>query len=187
VRILAIHARSMAYRATQKTRMAEPDPVMEDTLEEGVVLFCCVERLDERNPGYVAEHAAGAVMERLGKLKVARVMIFPYAHLTNTLARPEVALRVLEGLGDRLREGGIDVKRAPFGWYKEFTIHSKGHPLADLSMTICPYEGIECDFQCPYCHNPLREADLAAAPGGGQEEGKEHKGAGATPEGGIPR
>ncbi len=30
-------------------------------------------------------------------------------------------------------------------------------------------------------------ADPAAAPGGGQEEGKEHKGAGATPERGIPR
>jgi threonyl-tRNA synthetase len=162
VRILAIHATSMAYRTTQKTRIAEPDPIMEDTMEEGVVLFCCVEKLDERNPVYVAEHAARDVMERLGKLKVARVMIFPYAHLTNTLAKPEVALLVLRGLEDRLEAAGIEVKRAPFGWYKEFTIHSKGHPLADLSMTICPYEGVECDFQCPYCHNPLREGDLAA-------------------------
>ncbi|HTY53517.1 MAG TPA: threonyl-tRNA synthetase editing domain-containing protein [Methanomicrobiales archaeon] len=163
MRILAIHATRMEYRATQRTRMAEPDPVREDAMEEGVVLFCCVEKLDERNPGYVAEHAAQDVMDRLGKLKVARVMIFPYAHLANTLARPEVALAVLAGLADQLRARGIEVRRAPFGWYKEFTIHSKGHPLADLSMTICPYEGVECDFQCPYCHNPLREGDIAAA------------------------
>jgi len=161
VRILAIHATSMSYRVTQKTRMAEADPLREDTMEEGVVLFCCVEKLDERNPGYVVEHAARAVSERLGKLKVGRVLIFPYAHLTNTLSSPEVALTVLKGLGEQLKAGRVEVKRAPFGWYKEFTLQSKGHPLADLSMTICPYEGVECDFQCPYCHNPLREADLA--------------------------
>jgi hypothetical protein len=162
MRILAIHATSMKYRATQKTRVAEPIEKKEDTMVEGVVLFCCVEKVDERNPEYVVDHGARDVLERLSKLKVARVMIFPYAHLTNTLAQPEVALQVLRGLGERLERAGIEVKRAPFGWYKEFTIHSKGHPLADLSMTICPYEGVECDFQCPYCHNPLREIDLAS-------------------------
>jgi len=96
----------------------------------------------------------------------------PYAHLANTLARPEIALSVLTGLEERLKSEGTEVKRAPFGWYKEFTIHSKGHPLADLSMTICPYGGIECDFQCPYCHNPLREADLTPGPGNGKENRK---------------
>jgi threonyl-tRNA synthetase len=160
----------MAYRATQKTRMAEPIEKKEDILEEGVVLFCCVEKMDERNPAFVVEHAVRAVMERLGKLKVARVMIFPYAHLTNTLASPKVALPLLVNLEDGLRAGGIEVKRAPFGWYKEFTIHSKGHPLADLSMTICPYAGVECDFQCPYCHNPLREGDLTTGPTGREQE-----------------
>jgi len=187
VRILAIHATSMAYRTTQKTRIAEPDPIREDTMEEGVVLFCCVEKLDERNPVYVAGHAVKDVMERLGKLKVAKVMIFPYAHLTSTLARPEVALSVLTGLEELLKAGGIEVKRAPFGWYKEFTIHSKGHPLADLSMTICPYEGTECDFQCPYCHNPLREGDLAAVPAG-EEPGPSREGSGITgPDAGTSR
>lgn len=149
MRILAIHATSMKYRATLKTRMAEPIEKKEDTMEEGVVLFCCVEKVDELNPEYVAERGAMDILERLGKLGVARVMIFPYAHLTNTLSSPDVALSVLKGLGERLEGAGIEVKRAPFGWYKEFTLQSKGHPLADLSMTICPYEGVECDFQCP--------------------------------------
>jgi len=168
VRILAIHATSMKYRVTRKTRMAEPTGTKEDTMEEGVVLFCCVEKVDELNPEYVVAHGAGEILERLGKLKVARVMIFPYAHLTNTLAQPEVALRVLRGLGERLEGAGIEVKRAPFGWYKEFTLQSKGHPLADLSMTICPYEGVECDFRCPYCHNPLRETDFGSSRSDGE-------------------
>jgi len=26
-------------------------------------------------------------------------------------------------------------------------------------MTLCPYEDTGCDFTCPYCHHPSREAD----------------------------
>jgi hypothetical protein len=92
-------------------------------------------------------------------LKVNRVLIYPYAHLTSTLGSPPVALQILRGLESALAGTDVDVKRAPFGWYKEFEIHGKGHPLADLSMTICPYEGTECDFTCPYCHHPFKEAD----------------------------
>lgn len=160
MRILSIHADTMWYRATRKTRMAEPIEQKEGRMNECVVLFCCVEKLDERNPAQVIASARNSVMERLQKLKVTRVMIFPYAHLTSTLGSPDCALFILKGLEEELRKKSIDVKRAPFGWYKEFGIQAKGHPLSDLSMTICPYEGVECDFQCPYCKNPIKEADM---------------------------
>lgn len=160
MRILSIHADTMWYHATQKTKMAETIDQKEDDMKDCVVLFCCVEKLDERNPTYVIENAKKNVMERLGKLKVKKVLIFPYAHLTTTLGSPQCALEILKGLEGALRKEAIDVKRAPFGWYKEFAIHGKGHPLADLSMTICPYEGSECDFHCPYCNHPIKEADV---------------------------
>lgn len=160
MRILSIHADTMWYHTTQKTRIAETVDIKEDTMENCVVLFCCVERLDEKNPPYVIANATKNVLARLDKLKVSRVMIYPYAHLTSTLGSPACALDILKGLEDSLRAVGIEVKRAPFGWYKEFQIHGKGHPLADLSMTICPYEGVECDFHCPYCRNPLKETDM---------------------------
>jgi threonyl-tRNA synthetase len=149
----------MWYHATKKTKMAEPVDIREDRMEECVVLFCCVEKLDEKNPERVIKNAMKNVVARLSQLKVNRVMIYPYAHLTSTLGSPDCALCILKGLEEALRSDGIDVKRAPFGWYKEFEIRGKGHPLADLSMTICPYEGTECDFTCPYCHHPFREAD----------------------------
>jgi threonyl-tRNA synthetase len=160
MRILAIHVTSMRYRATQKTKIAEPIDNREGKMEEGVVLFCCAERMDEKNPERVIEHAAAEVLARLARLRVRRVMIFPYAHLTSTLAPPGVALTILSRLEERLRRENVDVIRAPFGWYKEFELHSKGHPLADLSMTICPWLGDECDFTCPYCKNPLKAADV---------------------------
>jgi threonyl-tRNA synthetase len=159
VRILSIHADRMWYHATRKTKMAEVPAAREDAMDNCVVLFCCVEKLDENNPGHVIESATKNILSRLANLKVNEVMIYPYAHLTSTLGSPDCALMILRGLEDSLRAGSVEVKRAPFGWYKEFEIHGKGHPLADLSMTICPYEGTECDFTCPYCHHPIREAD----------------------------
>ena len=95
----------------------------------------------------------------LKSLKVERILIYPYAHLTSTLGSPAVSFEILKGLEVALKDAGITVKRAPFGWYKQFEIRGKGHPLADLSMTICPYEGTECNFTCPYCHHPFKEAD----------------------------
>ena len=160
MRILSIHATRMWYHATQKTKMAEPAAIREDGMEECVVLFCCVEKLDEKDPDHVIASALAGVQRRLAMLRVNRVLIYPYAHLTSTLGAPQVALHILEGLELALSGAGVEVKRAPFGWYKEFEIRGKGHPLADLSMTICPYEGTECDFTCPYCHHPIKECDV---------------------------
>lgn len=160
MRILSIHSDSVWYHATEKTKIAESNGRMDDEMDECVVLFCCVEKLDEKNPGLVIASATKNILARLARLKVQRVMIYPYAHLTSTLGSPQCALDILRGLEEALTTASIDVKRAPFGWYKEFMIHGKGHPLADLSMTICPYEGTECDFQCPYCKNPLKEGDM---------------------------
>jgi len=163
VRILSIHADRMWYRATKRTKLAEEIARREDCMEECVVLFCCVEKLDEKNPRHVIASATESVLVRLKKLGATRALIYPYAHLTSTLGSPEIALAILKGLRDGLVAGKIEVKRAPFGWYKQFEIRGKGHPLADLSMTICPYEGTECDFTCPYCHHPFKESDAEHA------------------------
>ena len=92
MRILSIHASRMWYRATKKTKIAEAAGTREDLMEECVVLFCCVEKLDEKCPSRVIESARRNALSRLEKLKVDRVMIYPYAHLTSTLGSPECAL-----------------------------------------------------------------------------------------------
>lgn len=160
MRILAIHCDKLSYKANRKTPYAEEIDKKEDEMTDCVVLFSCVEKLDEINPDIVIESAKDNVIVRLNKLKVKKVVIFPYAHLTSTLSSPATALKVLAGLEGRLRENGIEVKRAPFGWYKEFELKSKGHPLSELSMTICPYEGKNCDFLCPHCANPIKVKDV---------------------------
>jgi len=162
VRILAIHADKISWKANRKTKMAEEivGPKA-DEMTNCVVLFSSVEKLDENDPQKVIDTATHDVIHRLNQIKVNRVVIFPYAHLTSTLSRPDTALQVLKGLEESLKSHGLEVKRAPFGWYKEYDIKSTGHPLSELSMTICPYEGGNCDFLCPYCANPIMVKDLA--------------------------
>jgi threonyl-tRNA synthetase len=167
VRILAIHAENISWKANRRTKFAEPIDKKEDAMTNCVVLLSSVEKLDETGPGQVVSGAVHEVLKRLEMIKVDRVMIFPYAHLTSTLSSPAIALQILKGLEDSLRAHGVEVKRAPFGWYKEYDIKSTGHPLSELSMTICPYEGKKCDFLCPYCANPIIMKDL-------NEEGLAH-------------
>ncbi|WP_081477297.1 threonyl-tRNA synthetase editing domain-containing protein [Methanocella arvoryzae] len=161
MRILAIHADSMSYKANRKTKIAEEIEFREGSMEDCVVLLSSVEKLDEVNPPKVIEASVKEVLQRLEKLKAMRVMIFPFAHLTSTLSSPAVALQILNGMQAGLQDAGVEVKRAPFGWYKEYNIKSKGHPMAELSMTICPYEGHSCDFLCPYCENPIKLRDMS--------------------------
>ena len=35
---------------------------------------------------------------------------------------------------------GLEVGKAPFGWYKKFVISCKGHPLSELSRNITSVE-----------------------------------------------
>jgi threonyl-tRNA synthetase len=160
MRILAIHADRISYKANRKTRFAEEIETKEDTLDDCLVLLSSVEKLDEVNPGLISKTATRDVLEWLAKLKATRVMIFPFAHLTSTLSSPDVALTVLKSLEAGLKTTGIEVRRAPFGWYKEYDLKSKGHPLAERSMVICPYEGQGFDFHCPYCENPIELRDM---------------------------
>ena len=160
MRLLGIHADFFRYRATKRTPLAEEVAVREDGQSDCCVLFTCVERGDEQEPAGIVERAADEVMVRLARIGVDRVVVYPYAHLTPALSAPAVALAVLNAFTAALAERGVEVKRAPFGWYKEFEMKGKGHPLADFSLGVCPHSLHDCDASCPFCHHPLRTADL---------------------------
>jgi len=54
--------------------------------------------------------------------------------LSSNLSSPNVAVEVLEKAQKKLK--GFKVIRAPFGYYKEFEMKVKGHPLSELSREI---------------------------------------------------
>ncbi len=138
MRILQLHTNFIEYKPVQKEiAIAEETEKKEKRLEEIVVLFTAVESGDNEA---VAEKAIDEVQAFLKKLKVNRILIYPYAHLSSSLAKPTEALKIVKAMEAQAKNSKIETYRAPFGWNKQFTISVKGHPLAEQSRTILPTE-----------------------------------------------
>ena len=139
MRLLLVHADRFEYEAREKA-VKEPEPLddahKKGGLENGLVVFSTVEKNDEQEPEQIATNAASSIEEVLGWLKTNKVMVYPYAHLSTSLASREPAISILKSLEEKLAQKGYEVSRSPFGWYKSFTIAAKGHPLSELSRTI---------------------------------------------------
>jgi threonyl-tRNA synthetase len=140
MRLLLIHTDFIEYEAKKPTGMAEETDVLKDYQEEALAVFCAVESMDEDDLEGVVEQALSEIGLVADKLSVENIVIYPYAHLSSDLARPDAAVWALKAMQTGLHDSGFHVKRAPFGWYKAFRISCKGHPLSELSKTILPSE-----------------------------------------------
>lgn len=136
MRILQLHSEFIDYKPVKKEiAIAEDAEKKAVRLEEIVVLFTAVEEGDDTD---VAQNAIDEVKSFLDKLKVNRILIYPYAHLSTNLAKPAEALKIVKAMEIYARNKDIETFRAPFGWNKQFTISVKGHPLAEQSRVFLP-------------------------------------------------
>ena len=140
MQLLIIHADDFNYYLTGKTPVAEeidPNLVNEtgNFFEEPLVIFCTVEKGDAKNTANIVKQAFGEIKEIADKLKPRILVLYPYAHLSNSLAAPPLTISALDALKAEL-EPFYTVYRAPFGWYKSFKISCKGHPLSESSRHI---------------------------------------------------
>ncbi|MDR0198581.1 MAG: hypothetical protein LBI08_02425, partial [Methanomassiliicoccaceae archaeon] len=135
MRTLYIHADSMEFESKKKTPVAEDikEDMHNGKMEEVLVVFVTVEKDDEDKGAQVTAEAVGDILETMKKVGAERVMIYPYAHLSNDLAKPKACIDILKLMEDAIRAKGAEVSRAPFGWYKAFSVRCKGHPLSELS------------------------------------------------------
>ncbi|MGZ8889042.1 MAG: threonine--tRNA ligase [Halobacteriota archaeon] len=136
MRLLLLHVDYIEYKTTKATKYAEDLEGLrnEARMEEALAVFIAAERADAVNADEVALEASNAVRDVAGKVATERVLLYPYAHLSSELASPEIALAILQKIESLLV--GYEVLRAPFGWYKSFSLKCKGHPLAELSRSI---------------------------------------------------
>ena len=133
MRILQQHVDYIEYEPIEKEISGAEDAEKKNVrFDEIVVVFTCVESNDDAE---TARKAVDGVAEYLGKLGVNKILIYPYAHLSQNLAKPAQALVVLKEMETYTTEKGLEVHRAPFGWNKAFQIKVKGHPLAEMSRT----------------------------------------------------
>lgn len=146
MQLLLIHSDYMEYEVKGSTRIAEEIDESEGKrrMEDVLAVFSAAEKFDENDPSYVAKKASEDIREVANRVKVNKILIYPYAHLASDLASRDESIRILDEIKDRL--DCFEVERAPFGWYKTFQIKCKGHPLSELSRSIRPEsKAIEAD------------------------------------------
>src|SRR4030043_1791110 len=133
VRILQLHSNFIVYKPVEKEiSIAEEAEKKENRIEEAVVLFVAIEEGDNSS---LVQKAIDDTRAFLGKQKTNRIMIYPFAHLSNVLSKPSEALKLIKDMETYAKQKGIETHRAPFGWNKQFTISIKGHPLAEMSRS----------------------------------------------------
>jgi threonyl-tRNA synthetase len=133
MRILQLHSNFIVFKPVKKEiALAEEAEKEENRFEEVVVLFTAIEKGDKKA---TAEKAIDDVQAFLQNLKVNRILIYPFAHLSSKLSNPSEALKLVKDMEAYAKQKGIETYRAPFGWTKQFTISIKGHPLAEQSRS----------------------------------------------------
>ena len=136
MRILQLHANYIEYTPIKKeSTLAEETPKKTTRHNEILVLFTCVENGDTTA---TAKQAITETKKTLQQLKTNSILIYPYAHLSNNLAKPADALAILKTMEKQAKTAHIETHRSPFGWNKQFTISIKGHPLAEQAKIIQP-------------------------------------------------
>jgi len=148
-----MHSDFIEYRPVKKEIQGAEDSSTDLVREEEIlVLFTAVEQGDGVENAKQAVKDAGDFLKKLG---TNRLMIYPFAHLSQNLARPAEALEVLKTMENESRAAGIETRRAPFGWNKALQVKVKGHPLAEMSRS---YGGLaETAPQPPQPHRVERE------------------------------
>ena len=139
MKLLLIHAERFWWRIREPARglRTRDEPEAEEAeYADVVVAFACVEEGDAGSLDEVVGRAADAIAEFASRVGCREVILYPYAHLSTRLAKPSVALVALKRLQAALETRGLVASRSPFGYYKEFMLHCKGHPLSEAFRDI---------------------------------------------------
>ncbi len=139
MRVLFLHVDYLEYEVKAKALKSIgeiPESKRSAHVDEALVCFISAEKRDEANPKAAAKSAADNIVDVATQVQAKRVVLYPYAHLSSSLADPGPAQELLNALEADLRGRGFEVHASPFGYYKSFKVSVKGHPLSELSREI---------------------------------------------------
>ncbi|MBU2496643.1 MAG: threonine--tRNA ligase, partial [Nanoarchaeota archaeon] len=135
MKVLFLHCDDIRFKAVKKAiSNAEESDKKEILVKECLVCFTAVEKQDEINPSIVEQYIEN-IKDVAKKVNTKTLVLYPYAHLSSHLSQPSTAMQILKET-KKILSKDYKVTSAPFGWYKEFSIHVKGHPLSELSREI---------------------------------------------------
>lgn len=138
MKILSLHTDYIKFKPLKKAikGIEELEDKGEKEVKEALAILTAVEKGDE-DVESIVKKLVETIQDIVKQVNVSNIVLYPYAHLSKNLASPDIAQKVLEGAEAALKEvKGLKVVRAPFGYYKEFEMKVKGHPLSELSREI---------------------------------------------------
>jgi len=140
MKILSLHCDYINFKPLKKA-LKQPEKlkkIEEKKVEDVLVIFTAVEKQDEANKNIVEQYVEN--IEQLSKqVSCKNIVLYPYSHLSSSLASPDFAQKLIQKAEKQLKKSKkekLKVERAPFGYYKQFELKCKGHPLAELSREI---------------------------------------------------
>jgi len=136
MKFLFIHG-DIKFQTTKKA-LNTADEEFSGESANALIVFTAVEEGDE----LIVKKGVEEIEDVFNKIKAERIVVYPYAHLSSNLAKPDIGQKVLNEIYENLRQKHEAIK-APFGWYKSFELKCKGHPLSELSKTVRPVGDIK--------------------------------------------
>lgn len=136
MKILSLHVDYIKFKPLKKALKVIEDLAdkAEKEVKEALVVLTAVEKGDSEN---IISKLIDNIKDIASQVKTKSIVLYPYAHLSSNLSSPDLAEKILKGAEEELKRLKIyKVTRAPFGYYKEFELKVKGHPLSELSREI---------------------------------------------------
>ena len=133
MKILSLHCDYIRFKPLKKA-LKHPEELKdnkEQEIKEALVILTAVEKGDSS-----ADELVESIKDIAKQVNAKNIVLYPYAHLSSNLANPEIAVKILKDAESKLKKEKFKVSRAPFGYYKEFELKVKGHPLSELSREI---------------------------------------------------
>ncbi|PIN96280.1 threonine--tRNA ligase [Candidatus Pacearchaeota archaeon CG10_big_fil_rev_8_21_14_0_10_31_9] len=137
MKIISLHCDYIKFKPLKKA-LKQPENLTEERkkeikIDECLVILTAVEKNDSLD---LVKELVKNIENIAKQVKANAIVLYPYAHLSSNLSNPDIALDILEKTEGELKKLKYKVTRAPFGYYKEFELKVKGHPLSELSREI---------------------------------------------------
>ncbi|MCR4285216.1 MAG: threonine--tRNA ligase [archaeon] len=135
MKTLNLHCDYIRFKALKKALKSvdeiAPGQKLEGSSKDCLVVMVAVEKGDSLES---VDALVKDIKDISSQVKTNNIVLYPYAHLSSNLGSPPLAVEILNKTA--LGLNGFDVVSAPFGYYKEFELKVKGHPLSELSRSI---------------------------------------------------
>ncbi len=131
MKILQLDVNKIEFKLIKpESEVYEKSDKLEFLIDDILVLLISIEKNDSIA---VAKKAIEDAVSFMDKLKRKKLILYPFAHLSNNLESPDNALKIFKHMKQIASEFDIELYSAPFGWNKQLSIAIKGHPLAEQS------------------------------------------------------